>query len=112
MKTITFSVTWILIAISIVLICYIMRNGRPTFRQQFGQEIANSIMSRREAFGVSQGTLTQLATSHVPTAEDIPMLQQWMKERQQGIWQMTESDLVSKAPMEYSILGNRIGAFA
>jgi len=67
---------------------------------------------RREAFGVSPGTLTQLAANHVTTTEDIPMLKQWMKERQQGIWQMTESDLVGKAPMEYSILGSRIGAFA
>ena len=66
----------------------------------------------QEAFGVSPGTLTQLATSHVSTVNDIPMLRQWVADRKQGIYQMTESDLVGKAPMEYSILGSRIGAFA
>ena len=84
---------------------------KNTFRKQFGQKIID-IITIKESFGVSPGTLTQLAANHVPTAEDIPMLKQWMKERQEGVWQMTESDLVGKAPIEYSILGSRIGAFA
>lgn len=106
--------------------------GKNTFRKQFGQKIIDILTIKesfgvspgtiiampgdntawREPFGVSPGTLTQLAANHVPTAEDIPMLKQWMKERQEGVWQMTESDLVGKAPIEYSILGSRIGAFA
>lgn len=73
---------------------------------------AKEAFCRREAFGVSPGTLTQLAANHVPTVEDIPMLRQWVADRKQGIHQMTESDLINQAPMEYSILGNRIGAFA
>ena len=106
-----------LIIVIVILIGYIIREGRPTFRQQFGQKIANIIMAReafggQEAFGVSPGTLTQLAANHVPTVNDIPMLRQWVADRKQGIYQMTESDLVGKAPMEYSILGSRIGAFA
>ena len=94
------SVILLLIVVFVIVASYIIRDA------------GISGTSGREAFGVSPGTLTQLAANHVPTAEDIPMLKQWMKERQQGIWQMTESDLVGKAPMEYSILGSRIGAFA
>ncbi len=101
----------------IVIIALLLRGavnritGQNTFRKQFSQKIID-IITLKEQFGVSPGTLQQLAANHVPTAEDIPMLQQWMKERREGIWQMTESDLVGKAPMDYSVLGNRIGAFA
>ena len=90
----------LLIVVLVVLAAYIIRDGG----------IGGT--GGREAFGVSPGTLTQLAANHVTTVEDIPMLKQWLAQRQQGIWQMTESDLVGKAPMEYSILGSRIGAFA
>ena len=70
------------------------------------------LVQKREAFGTSPGTMTQLATSHVLTVEDIPMLQQWVRDRDEGIKQMTESDLRAGFPMEYQILGSRIGAFA
>ncbi len=85
--------------------------GKNIARNPFNQKIVD-IITMKESFGVSPGTMTQLAANHVPTVEDIPMLKQWVKERQEGIWQMTESDLVGKAPIEYSILGSRIGAFA
>ena len=70
------------------------------------------LVQKREAFGTSPGTMTQLATSHVLTVQDIPMLQQWVRDRDEGIKQMTESDLRAGFPMEYQILGSRIGAFA
>ena len=70
------------------------------------------LVQKREAFGTSPGTMTQLATSHVATVEDIPMLRQWVQDRAAGIRQMTESDLLVGFPMEYQILGSRIGAFA
>lgn len=86
------------------------------------------LVEKREEFGTSPGTMTQLATSHVGgtykvplsvagaatvlTVEDIPMLQQWVRDRDQGIKQMTELDLRAGFPMEYQILGSRIGAFA
>ena len=69
------------------------------------------LVQKREAFGTSPGTMTQLATSHVYNVEDIPMLQQWVRDRAAGIQQMTESDLRVGFPMEYRILGSRIGAF-
>jgi hypothetical protein len=70
-----------------------------------------AIFRRREGFGTSPGTLVQLATSHVPTTSDIPLLKEWMKERDAGIKQMTESDLIAGLPIEYDVLGTRIGAF-
>jgi hypothetical protein len=70
-----------------------------------------AIFRRREGFGTSPGTLVQLATSHVPTTADIPLLKEWMKERDAGIKQMTESDLIAGLPIEYDVLGTRIGAF-
>lgn len=88
-------------------------NAKEAFGVSPGTTYAKSIGTNgREAFGVSPGTLTQLAANHVPIPEDIPMLRQWIADRKQGIYQMTESDLVAHAPIEYSILGNRIGAFA
>ena len=70
------------------------------------------LVQKREAFGTSPGTMTQLATSHVTTVGDIPMLQQWLRDQAAGIRQMTESDLRVGFPMEYQILGTRVGAFA
>ena len=120
------SVISLLIIVFIILASYIIRGGHQgleqgqwqwQMREAFGVSPGTTHAfsmgtGGREAFGVSPGTLTQLAANHVTTAEDIPMLKQWLAQRQQGIWQMTESDLVGNAPMEYSLLGSRIGAFA
>ena len=116
------SVISLLIIVFIILASYIIRGGHQgleqgQWREAFGVSPGTTHAfsmgtGGREAFGVSPGTLTQLAANHVTTAEDIPMLKQWLAQRQQGIRQMTESDLVGNAPMEYSLLGSRIGAFA
>jgi hypothetical protein len=70
-------------------------------------------IKRIEGFwGTSPGTLVQLQASHSPTIEDIPMLQEWIKKRNQGIKEMTEADIEDGMPFEYRVLGTRVGAFA
>ena len=46
-----------------------------------------------EGFGTSPGTMTQLATSHVPSESDVPILKQWLADRKEGVYMMTEQDL-------------------
>lgn len=53
-----------------------------------------------EAFGTSPGTMTQLATSHVPSDSDVQILKQWLADRKQGVYMMTEQDLEHGAPMD------------
>jgi hypothetical protein len=60
-----------------------------------------------EAFGTSPGTMTQLATSHVPSESDVPILKQWLADRKEGVYMMTEEDLKHGAPMTPL----RIGAY-
>lgn len=60
-----------------------------------------------EGFGTSPGTMTQLATSHVPTEADVPILKQWLADRKEGVYMMTEEDLTHGAPMTPL----RIGAY-
>lgn len=75
--------------------------------------VAVLYIKRSEGFwGTSPGTLVQLQTSHVPTLEDIPMLKAWIKQRNQGIKEMTEADIEDGMPLEYRVLGTRVGAFA
>jgi hypothetical protein len=45
-------------------------------------------------FGTSPGTLVQLATSHVPTEEDISQAKLDREQVRKDIYDMTESDLV------------------
>lgn len=60
-----------------------------------------------EAFGTSPGTMTQLATSHVPTQSDVAIIKQWLADRDRGVYMMTQEDLDHGAPM----IPLRIGAF-
>ncbi len=60
-----------------------------------------------EAFGTSPGTMTQLATSHVPSESDAAIIKQWLADRKEGVYMMTEEDLQHGAPMTPL----RIGAF-
>lgn len=60
-----------------------------------------------EAFGTSPGTMTQLATSHVPSESDTQILKQWLADRERGVYMMTQEDLDHGAPMAPL----RIGAF-
>ena len=76
--------------------------------------VAVLYIKRLEGFwGTSPGTLVQLQASHVPTIEDIPMFQEWIKQRNNGIKEMTEADMENDGmPLEYRVLGTRVGAFS
>ncbi len=52
-----------------------------------------------EGFGTSPGTMTQLATSHVPSESDAAIIKQWLADRKEGVYMMTEEDLARGAPM-------------
>ncbi len=60
-----------------------------------------------EGFGTSPGTMTQLATSHVPSESDAAIIKQWLADRKEGVYMMTEQDLEHGAPMTPL----RIGAY-
>ncbi len=80
--------------------------GRCPFHVGY-EAFANADLRSAEAFGTSPGTMTQLATSHVPSESDIPILKQWLADRKQGVYMMTEQDLEHGAPMTPL----RIGAY-
>jgi hypothetical protein len=48
---------------------------------------------RREAFGMSPGTLTQLESTHVPTMEDVRAARREVREENREIAAMTGSPL-------------------
>jgi hypothetical protein len=51
-----------------------------------------SMRSRTEAFGTSPGTLVQLASSHVPTEEDLYGMREYQKQVRKDLISMTGSD--------------------
>jgi hypothetical protein len=77
------------------------------FQGPKAQLYPNADLRSAEGFGTSPGTMTQLATSHVPTEADVPILKQWLADRKQGVYMMTQEDLDHGAPMTPL----RIGAF-
>jgi hypothetical protein len=90
-----------------------MNTAIPTLLLLIALLVAALYIKRLEGFwGTSPGTLVQLQASHIPTIEDIPMLKEWIKQRNQGIKEMTEADIEDGMPIEYRVLGTRIGAFA
>lgn len=81
--------------------------GYEGFAGPMGQLYPKLDHRSSEGFGTSPGTMTQLATSHVPTESDIPLLKQWLADRERGVYMMTQEDLDHGAPM----IPLRIGAF-
>ena len=77
------------------------------FQGPKAQLYPNADLRSAEGFGTSPGTMTQLATSHVPSESDVPILKQWLADRKEGVYMMTEQDLEHGAPMTPL----RIGAY-
>jgi hypothetical protein len=50
-----------------------------------------AVMQVKEPFGFSNGTLIQLSTSHVPTAEDAELSEEYRKQVKQDLIDMTGS---------------------
>ena len=81
--------------------------GYEGFAGPMGQLYTNADLQSAEGFGTSPGTMTQLATFHVPSESDVPILKQWLADRKEGVYMMTEEDLKHGAPMTPL----RIGAY-
>jgi hypothetical protein len=81
--------------------------GYEGFAGPMGQLYPKLDYRSSEGFGTSPGTMTQLATSHVPSESDAAIIKQWLADRKEGVYMMTEEDLKHGAPMTPL----RIGAF-
>ncbi len=81
--------------------------GYGGFAGPMGRLYPNADLRSAEGFGTSPGTLTQLATSHVRSESDAPIIKQWLADRKEGVYMMTQQDLDHGAPMAPL----RIGAF-
>jgi hypothetical protein len=81
--------------------------GYEGFADPMGQLYPKLDHRSSEGFGTSPGTMTQLATSHVPSESDVQIIKQWLADRKEGVYMMTQEDLDHGAPM----VPLRIGAY-